>query len=153
MISSKEDGITHICISPKAATELGRKLYIGAAMNINHPELGNFKSIIAYWLWLSNNKLDLLREIHHESLIASSWVGLSTDIVYRTHVKDFMQYVFINDTGIFNMLRFSTLPFVSYEIVKFKTQDHIEEHIYPLSSREWYDMAVEDIRKLIRGMG
>ena len=60
-MNPKEDGVTHINIYSKGATELGRWLSNFAKVDIQ-TEDGPFRSIEGYWYWLSckDNQLRLL---------------------------------------------------------------------------------------------
>lgn len=60
-----EDGITHINVYSKAATELGRKLTNFAQTPFEHPRDGFFASVEAYWYWLSLGSChNELRSLH-----------------------------------------------------------------------------------------
>lgn len=64
------DGVDHICIDRKAATELGRALSTGADINWSHPVLGFFRSLDNLWYFLSVGKPhDALRRLQRREAI------------------------------------------------------------------------------------
>jgi hypothetical protein len=66
----ESDGVDHICIDRKAATELGRALSTGTDINWNHPVLGFFRSLDNLWYFLSVGKPhDALRRLQRREAI------------------------------------------------------------------------------------
>ena len=64
------DGVDHICIDRKAATELGRALSTGTDINWSHPVLGFFRSLDNLWYFLSVGKPhDALRRLQRREAI------------------------------------------------------------------------------------
>lgn len=66
----ESDGVDHICIDRKAATELGRALSTGTDINWSHPVLGFFRSLDNLWYFLSVGKPhDALRRLQRREAI------------------------------------------------------------------------------------
>ena len=66
----ESDGVDHICIDRKAATELGRALSTGTDINWSHPVLGFFRSLDNLWYFLSVGKPhDALRRMQRREAI------------------------------------------------------------------------------------
>src|SRR5882724_14111 len=66
MIDPKNDGIDHINIYSKGATELGRALSNFAHSPVKLKD-GNFASLEGYWYWLLSNKdakAEILRKLY-----------------------------------------------------------------------------------------
>ena len=64
------DGVDHICIDRKAATELGRAISTGTDINWSHPVLGFFRSFDNLWYFLSVGKPhDALRRLQRRDAI------------------------------------------------------------------------------------
>jgi len=60
-----EDGITHINVYSKGATDLGRWLTNFAFSPFTHPVHGSFDSLEGYWYWLTSGmQYDKLRKLH-----------------------------------------------------------------------------------------
>lgn len=66
----ESDGVDHICIDRKAATELGRALSTGTDINWSHPVLGFFRSLDNLWYFLSVGRPhDALRRLQRREAI------------------------------------------------------------------------------------
>lgn len=138
---NNKDGVHHIWLSQASCTELGRALYIGAKREFEHPEFGKFSSIIAFWVWLDSNRNDALRTIHHDAMVRSSLTRMKDTPGNRTKVVEALCCSVLQDMNLVRMIRDSTLPFMSYEMIG-------GSH-YPLKDRAWYANALENLRKEI----
>lgn len=144
-IDPNNDGIDHIWLSSEAKTELGRMLYIGANRPFVDPKWGPFDSVYAFWVWHDGGKLDSLRSLHHDNMIRSSLAGMNTGPGAWSEVIEVLKRSVYQDAQLTEALRQSTLPFVVYDKLQFQGRD--EPTIYPLTDREWYVRAVEDLRR------
>lgn len=121
-IVPEEDGITHINVYSKGATELGRLL-----SNFAHTpvltEDGPFESLEGYWYWLGSTKdkdAELLRELHGwkakqygREIGAKDWLEESE---FRLKIEKAMKAKIEQHPRIAEMLGYSTLPFTHYYV-------------------------------------
>lgn len=147
-IDPTQDGIDHIWLSPEGQTPLGRALYIGAHRPFVDPVYGRFASIIAFWIWYDSGRQDGLRDIHHDNMIRSSMTGLSNLPGNRAEVIEVLRRSVYADPALSQALIDSTLPFRSYEVIKFEGRD--QPTVYPLNDREWYVSALESLRNELK---
>lgn len=118
-MNPQEDGITHINVYSKGKTELGRFLTNFAHAPFVHPEDGFFKSVEAYWYWLST-KDDSLRETYGfrakelgRQLGGKDWLE---DENLKTKIKDAIFLKIFSNKKMLAEFKNSSLPFAHYYV-------------------------------------
>lgn len=147
-LKPENDGVTHIWLSNEGNTNLGRSLYIGAKRPFVDPVYGQFDSIIAFLVWYDNGRRDSLREIHHDVMIRSSMAGMTSTTQALSETVEVLKRSILSDPLLREELKQSTLPFATYEYVRFGARS--EPSVYPLTDREWYAAAIEDVRRQLQ---
>ena len=141
MWQPSEDGITHINIYSKGATDLGRWLTNFAHVPFTHPEYGEFNSIEALWYYASTG-------FQHEHLRTLS--GFNAKQVGKKYAKvgiDSSKFASIIKTGIraklianpkmLGVLIDTKLPLAHYYVYGGKAVH---------AGYEWIVLYIEDIR-------
>lgn len=111
-----EDGVTHINIYSKGATELGRVLSNFAYTPFQHPVFGEFDSIEGFWYWLKTGQChDQLRKL---SGFLAKREGKKLPVVqiphFNEHVKEAIRCKLRQNQDIRIELAESALPFEHY---------------------------------------
>lgn len=138
------DGKTHIRISPMADTELGKKLDIGAKIDIVHPYHGYFASLLAYWVWISEGGIiDSVRYIHQSNMIKTSLSLVRCKSIGKDDVIAMLEYWLVNTPDIKRQLCESNLPIVAYDDLKLGPKNY---HIIERHDLNWYVDAIIELR-------
>lgn len=148
MWEPSEDGITHINIYSKGATDLGRWLTNFAHVPFTHPTYGEFNSIEALWYYASTG-------FQHEELRSLS--GFKAKEAGKKHAKveiDPDKFISIIKTGIraklignpkmLGALIDTTVPLAHYYVYGGKAVH---------AGYEWIGQYVEDVRSACHQRG
>lgn len=111
-----DEGQTHILLSDKSKTELGRKLYIGAHRPFTVEGKGQFKSILGYYLWL-NSGLESYRYFHGHLSIKDIAIAKYNSQIGDNTLYDVICKSIESDKALEDALKTNTLPLTFYEFV------------------------------------
>lgn len=146
----EEDGVTHINIFTRGATELGRLLTNPAYSPFTHPTYGDFDSVEGLWYWLKSGRC-------HDFLRTSS--GISAKLAGR-HLPEVFCQSFKEDVSIgirqkigqnpriIELLAESTLPFEHY--YWFGGLGDAKVIRLPNAANEWVVELIEKIRSELK---
>lgn len=145
MINPAEDGVTHINIYSKGATELGRLLTNFAYTPFNHDIFGQFASVEGFWYFVKTGfKHDHLRDLHG---VAAKKEGKQLE---AAHFPYFQQAILsairckMRQPKLLQLLAESTLPFEHYY---YGTPDNAK--VIELPQYQWIVDEFERIRSLL----
>lgn len=115
-MNPKEDGVTHINIYSKGATELGKLLSNFSKTPFTHTEHGSFQSVEGYWYWLKSGMCeDKLRVL---SGFKAKKFGKTLDIIpcedFEKNIITSIQCKLRQNKYLLKLLIESTLPFEHY---------------------------------------
>lgn len=145
-MNPKEDGVLHINIYSKGATELGKLLSNFSKTPFTHPEHGNFQSVEGYWYWLKSGVCeDTLRSL---SGFKAKEFGKTLDIVlceeFEQNIITAIQCKLRQNKDLLKMLIESTLPFEHY----YWYGDIDNPKVYNLDKYKWQIDEISRIRKV-----
>lgn len=114
----KRDGIDHINVYSKGATQLGQDLSNFAHVPFEHPDHGFFASMEAYWYWLSTGKQhDNLRRLYKATAKAAGIrlpkVEMDPEL-FRSLICDGLKLKIMQNRKLRDELKKSHLPFRHY---------------------------------------
>ena len=138
-----EDGVDHINIGDKAATQLGRLLSLTKQRVIQHPQLGNFMSVQSVWSYVrSVEQDDRTRSLHGKKLLNFSQRMQSRRVSnFNAIIAAIYISVIENDAEFKRLLIENTLPFDYYDVVS-------EEGLRVRKKFEhWFTPTIEAIAK------
>lgn len=145
------DGKTHIRISPMAATDLGKKLSIGAKVDIIHPHHGYFASLLAFWVWINEGGMvDSVRNIHQSNLIRTTLSLVRNKDIGKEDVISMLYHWIDNSPDIRQQLCKTTLPFVAYDFLRLGPDNY---HVIQRPDLQWYVDALNLARSRVCKMG
>lgn len=115
-INPAEDGVTHINVYSKGATELGRLLSNFAQTPFEHPIFGHFESMEGYWYYIRTGfQFGELKYMHGH---AAKVHGKQEEVVPFPHfeaaILDGIRCKLRQNRGILKLLEDSTLPLTHY---------------------------------------
>lgn len=114
--SPETDGVNHINIYTRGKTELGRMLSNLADVSIDHPVYGYFRSLEAFYYWLSTGKRH--NELCKMDGFAAKKTGSTLTSVFNASFQNEFAYgLYLKATqnhGLRKLLMESTLPFTHY---------------------------------------
>lgn len=143
----QDDGITHINIGSKAATELGRELAHFTHKPFVHPEHGPFDTMEGYWQWVkSKDRPDELRYMTGHN--AKKFGGT----IEREYIEDFQELILegnyckiVQNPELMHLLLDSTLPFDHYYLF----DDKVDSPVRP-RGHEWLVASFDTLRTMLR---
>lgn len=149
-----EDGITHINIYSKGATELGRLLSNFAHSPFVYPDLGKFECLEGFWYWhLTGRKYEQFRALNgYESKKLGKTLrddridneGMSPED--KEIILEAIRCKLRQNRYILNKLAESELPFTHY----YWSGDINKPKIQYLPQYSWLTKEFERIRKLMK---
>lgn len=117
-LDPSKDGINHINIYTKGATELGRFLSNFSDCNII-TEDGPFRTVEGYWYWLSS-KDDRLRTLNGwdakklgRSILAQDWLK---DGVFKDKIKKAIFIKIVSNPDMLHQFVVANMPFTHYYV-------------------------------------
>lgn len=148
-----KDGVSHINIDSGAKTGLGRQLDILAHTPFEHPVLGMFHSMEAFWCFVRSDYIrDDLRYGYGmrgkklaRSVKKTTWVK-----DFRLLIEEALYYKCVSRPTLFSAVKKSTLPFSCYYIREITTPG--EERLIVIESKiaAWLTSSMENVRKMIQ---
>lgn len=144
-----DDGVTHINVYSKGATELGRKLSNFAHTPFKHPDHGKFESVEGFWYWYKSGcQYDVLR---------NAWgyeaKRLGKDIA-SVHKDDFEEVVreaifckIIQNPEVAVLLANCDLPLVHYYYYGERDQ---APKVIPIKQYDWMLDEMDIIRTMLK---
>lgn len=130
-IDPKHDGISHINIYSKGATELGRLLSNFAHTPVALPDHGYFASIEGYWYWLQTGQHHAeLRKLHGfrakqvgRQLRGPVVPGTLPSFEFEERIKIALRCKIEQHPRIQTLLKESKLPFLHYYVTNGRVDD------------------------------
>lgn len=110
------DGVTHYNVYTKGKTDLGRLLSNMSPMGINHPTYGQFRSLEAFWYYISTGeRYEAFRNIYgYEAKIFSKDKEVVHRDDFREIFKGAMKLKVEQNPYLKRLFIESTLPFEHY---------------------------------------
>lgn len=145
-----EDGITHIDIYTKGATQLGRDLTNLAPLGIVHPQYGSFACVEGFWYWRkTGSKHDSLRTTNGWD---SKKLGRTLEKVecptFNADVLEAIRCKLRQHHSLRKALTESTLPLAHYYFYGDRADN---PKIIALPQYDWIVEEIERIRTVCRG--
>jgi hypothetical protein len=116
----ERDGVDHINVYSKGATELGRLLSNFADTPFEHPEHGWFRTVEGFWYWLKTGMIhNELREVYgwQAKELGRKWPVVETDN-FDENIKVALRCKLIQHPEILCMLIDNELPLTHYYVVR-----------------------------------
>lgn len=117
---ASEDGVSHINIEYRAATELGRILDFSHPTGFIHPTYGHFHSMEGFWTWLRSEDRD--DRYRHETGVVLRMSRHNRNTVYIENIKDVMigamYEKIVQNEGLLKLFKENTLPYDMYFVHK-----------------------------------
>lgn len=144
----RNDGVDHINVYSKGATELGRQLSNFAHAPFRHTQDGQFASVEGYWYWLSTgSKHEGLRVMHGYQAKQYGKVLPKVQVDdFNERVKEAIRCKLRQNRNILHALTDSTLPLTHY--YWYGTVDN--PNIITLERHSWIIEELERIRRLMQ---
>ena len=147
-MKTEDDGITHINVYSRGKTRLGRFLSNFANAPFDHPEDGYFKSVEAYWYWLSTGNDTLRKTYGHQAKKLGRFLGgkdWMDDKDFKRKIKEAIHLKLKNHPEMFKELRDSTLPLTHYYFYGTPPETKV---VVPKEGK-WIIDFIEDLRNEI----
>lgn len=150
-----EEGITHINVRIEKEidhTKLGHRLAIDYPFEFNHPSLGPFHSIEAFWKYIiTYGADDELREASKLKPInynKRKWISNNSQDLefFYGFINDAVLHRLLADEELVNELKVNTLPFACYRVFKGNAGDIATE----VTAMRFYVSALEYAISVIR---
>lgn len=145
----QDDGVTHINVFTRGATELGRLLTNPAYSPFRHPLYGEFDSVEGLWFWLKTGRCnDFLRTL---SGVQARTVGKGLQEVFCKSFKEDVtlgiKQKIAQNTRIIDLITKSDLPFTHYYWFGDKNNPVIR---MPKPGNEWVIDVIEEVRTQLK---
>lgn len=144
----KDDGVTHINIYSKGATQLGRDLSNFAAMSFVHPEFGYFRSVEGFWYFLKTGCKH--EEFRTTTGFKAKQLGKTLERVecpgFNQHVLEAIRCKLRQNVCLRIALTASTLPFAHY----YYYGDIDDPHVIDLPQYDWIVDEITRIRDVCK---
>lgn len=159
ILDPSQDGVTHINVYSKGATELGRLLSNFAHTPFEHPIFGKFQSMEGYWYYIKTGfRFSQLRSVYGasakvtgrelwDSLEAERYEGKSTQFPhFNEAILDGIRCKLKQNRNILQLLQESTLPLTHYYFYGTRSNPKVIDQ----PQHMWQIEEIERIRSLMQ---
>lgn len=112
------DGVTHINVYSRGATELGRMLTNFAPIGFTHPKYGVVASVEGFWYWLKTGKIHnhLLEMVGAEAKAAGKKYPTVVAQDFEKEIKLALRLKVMQNENLMQKMVDSNLPFLHYYV-------------------------------------